>query len=171
MAVICLLGIDVFAQEHIAGLDISYIQYLPESNKELEDETELITEIAEETVLEIETENLTDKVIQPTQESEWVYLGKFEITFYCSCSICTGNGKGITASGQPVQAHKTIAVDTSIIPFYTQVQIAGLDYTYEAHDTGGAIKGNRIDVYVVDHNTALQLGRWKQVNVWIKKGD
>ena len=139
LSVICLLGIDVFAAEHIAGIDTSYIQHLP----------------AEE----------------PEQESEWIYLGKFEITFYCDCTICTGAGTGITSTGQPVEAHRTIAVDPNVIPYFTEVRINGLDYTYQATDCGGAIKGNRIDVYVADHDYALQLGRWKQIDVWILKGE
>jgi 3D (Asp-Asp-Asp) domain-containing protein len=39
-----------------------------------------------------------------------------------------------------------------------------IDGTYVAEDTGGAIKGNIIDVYMQDYDTCLQFGR-RQVEV------
>lgn len=141
VVIVCMLFLGrVEASQHIAGLDISYIEYLEEPTEE-----------------------------EPTEE--WIYLGKFEITFYCSCTVCTGNGLGITVTGLPVEAHKTIAVDTFVIPFYSEIKIDGLDYVYQAQDTGGAIKGSRIDVYVTDHDYALELGRWKNIDVWVLKGE
>ena len=53
-------------------------------------------------------------------------------------------------------ANHTIAVDTDIIPLGSTVYIDGVAYV--AEDTGGAIKGNRIDIYVEDHALALNKG-------------
>lgn len=84
-------------------------------------------------------------------------LGVFKITHYCACSICCGEySNGITASGTTAQAGRTIAVDPSLIPLGSSVVING--HTYVAEDTGGAIKGNRIDVFVSSHSEALANG-------------
>ena len=50
----------------------------------------------------------------------------------------------------------SIAVDPSVIPYGTEVVINGV--TCRADDCGGAIKGNRIDVYFNDHKEALEFG-------------
>ena len=95
---------------------------------------------------------------QNTVEDNKVYLGKFKITHYCACKKCCGeNAQGITASGKRVQEGKTIAVDTKVIKMGSKVLIDGYG-EYEAQDTGSAIKGNIIDVYVADHNQALKMG-------------
>ena len=54
-------------------------------------------------------------------------------------------------------SNRTIAVDTSVIPFGTKVVING--QVYVAEDRGGAIKGNRIDMFFMTHKEALRWGR------------
>jgi 3D (Asp-Asp-Asp) domain-containing protein len=68
------------------------------------------------------------------------------------------NGQEIvlTASGARAEAGKTIAVDPDVIPLGSTVIIN--DQEYVAQDTGGAIQGNRIDIYCGSHEEALQLG-------------
>lgn len=93
----------------------------------------------------------------PTQSTEGKQsLGTFRITHYCSCYYCCGGWGNATASGAYPTVGRTIAVDTSVIPFGTRVIING--NVYVAEDTGSAIKGNKIDIYVNDHATALRLG-------------
>ena len=79
------------------------------------------------------------------------------MTAYCACPICCGKSDGITSSGALAKEKHTIAVDPNVIPMGSQVHLEGLG-TFIAEDTGGAIKGNRIDVYMEDHNQALQFG-------------
>ena len=95
-------------------------------------------------------------------------LGEFKLTAYCSCEKCCGkwalnrpkdeSGKDIVygSTGEVLIAGTSIAVDPSVIPYGSQVEING--HTYTAHDTGGAIKGNRIDVYFDNHQDALSFG-------------
>lgn len=52
--------------------------------------------------------------------------------------------------------NKTIATDWDIIPPGTEVMINGIIYTVE--DKGGAIKGNKIDIYVGTESLADDLG-------------
>ena len=86
-------------------------------------------------------------------------LGNFEVTAYCTCRICCGiySGRNRTASGTVPTSNRTIAVDTNVIPFGTRVVING--QVYVAEDRGGAIKGNRIDMFFMTHNEALHWGR------------
>lgn len=79
-------------------------------------------------------------------------------TAYCPCSKCCGEyANGITASGAIARANHTIAVDRNVIPLGTKVLYNG--NIYVAEDTGGAIKGNRIDIYFDSHSEALEFGR------------
>lgn len=79
-------------------------------------------------------------------------------TAYCPCSKCCGEyANGITASGAIARANHTIAVDRNVIPLGTKVLYNG--NIYVAEDTGGAVKGNRIDIYFDSHNEALRFGR------------
>lgn len=86
-------------------------------------------------------------------------LGKFVITAYCTCRVCCGvySGGNRTASGTVPTSNRTIAVDTSVIPFKTKVVING--QVYVAEDRGGAIKGKRIDMFFMTHKEALRWGR------------
>ena len=89
------------------------------------------------------------------------YLGKFTLTYYCSCSRCGG---GRTATGTKPKADKTIAVDPKVIPYGSKVKIG--KKTYIAEDCGGAIKNKRIDVFVSSHDEALKLGVTRK-KVWL----
>lgn len=108
----------------------------------------------------IETE--TDKEVD-IQVVKPVNLGEFKLTAYCSCFICCGvwannrpNGIVYGAIGEELKEGYSIAVDPTVIPYNSEVIINGK--TYEAQDCGGAIKGNRIDVYFENHNDALEFG-------------
>jgi 3D (Asp-Asp-Asp) domain-containing protein len=77
---------------------------------------------------------------------------------------------GITASGTKAQPG-TVAVDPSVIPLGTKLYIASTDGSPDygfatALDTGGAIKGNRIDLFMEDNTDANNFGI-RQVKVYI----
>ena len=79
----------------------------------------------------------------------------YKITAYCSCAKCCGKSNGITASGKRAKAGRTIAAPRGF-RFGTKLSINGKTYIVE--DRGGAIKGNRIDLYVNSHSEALRWG-------------
>ena len=83
-------------------------------------------------------------------------LGTYKITGYCACSSCCGKNTGRTASGTRATAGRTIAADTSQLPFGTKVVIQG--HTYVVEDVGGAVKGNHIDMFFSSHSKALEWG-------------
>nr|WP_249436038.1 3D domain-containing protein [Paenibacillus sp. Marseille-Q4541] len=71
-----------------------------------------------------------------------------------------------TASGTRVQEGRTIAVDPKVIPLGWWVYIEGVGFR-RAEDTGGAIKGNKIDVYYDSLDQALNFGRKKGKTVYV----
>ena len=80
----------------------------------------------------------------------------FKITAYCSCSKCCGaHASGYTASGTLATANHTVAA-SSQYAFGTKLIINGKEYTVE--DRGGAITGDRIDIYMDSHADALAWG-------------
>ena len=102
-----------------------------------------------------------DYLEEPEPEIEC--LGSFKVTAYCSCESCCGewaynrpNGIVYGASGMELVGGYSIAVDPTVIPYGTIVIIDGQEYI--AADCGGAIKGNRIDLYYSSHERALQHG-------------
>lgn len=77
-------------------------------------------------------------------------------TGYCSCSVCCGKSNGVTASG--TQAHwGTIAAPRGWA-FGSRYTISGLSGTFTVEDRGGAINGNRIDIWFPTHAEALAWG-------------
>ena len=140
-------------------------------------EPEIETTVSSENSLDseqIEQEN--DFIDEPTEEtkenvSEYqnlISLGEFRLTAYCSCKICCGefainrpvdeDGKEIVYGSIGVRLVEgiSIVVDPDVIKYGSKVVIG--DHTYIAQDTGGAIEGNRIDVYFEDHQRASDFG-------------
>lgn len=98
-----------------------------------------------------------------------------------SCGKAKGHPQyGKTATGRDLRGHtlqsaRAIAVDPRVIPLGTSVrlefndpEVKQFDGVYTACDTGGAIKGNRIDLYVGEDNKQLAyaIGR-RQATVYI----
>jgi 3D (Asp-Asp-Asp) domain-containing protein len=91
----------------------------------------------------------------------------YDLSFESCGKTPSDPGYGITASGTRATKGRTIAVDTSVIPLGTEVYIEFKNSTYEslngyyiAEDTGGAINGNKIDIFVGDnaHTYAINFG-------------
>lgn len=76
-------------------------------------------------------------------------------------------GFGVTRSGTKARVG-VIAVDPRIIPLGTKVYIESphINMVAIAEDTGGAIKGNKIDIYMNDQSTVDRFGR-KKVRVYV----
>ncbi|SDM30625.1 protein of unknown function [Paenibacillus sp. OK060] len=73
---------------------------------------------------------------------------------------------GITASGATVEEGRTIAVDPSVIPMGWWVYIEGIGYR-KAEDTGSAVKGKIIDIFIEDLDSAIVFGRQKNKTVYV----
>lgn len=85
------------------------------------------------------------------------------LTFYCCepyAHIC-GTGDGLTATGTPITAYWTCAVDPTVIPYGADIMVEYQDGTvqyWKAQDCGGSVKGNHLDLAVSSHDEALLLG-------------
>ncbi len=75
-----------------------------------------------------------------------------------------GNGAGITATGD-IARRGIVAVDPDVIPLGTRLYIPGYG-TAVAADTGGAIRGNKIDLCMESYGEAINFGR-RPVDVYI----
>lgn len=138
-------------------------------------ETEIVE--VEETEMVVDVMSMDRPVlklpIQPIQpepeEPQYISLGTFLVTAYCSCEICCDhyalnrpvdeNGNEIVkgAAQQVLTPEYSIAVDTRVIPFGTKVYFDGKEHL--AQDRGGSIKNKRIDLYFSDHQRALEWGK------------
>jgi 3D (Asp-Asp-Asp) domain-containing protein len=130
------------------------------------------TAALEDTVFQLRQENEA-QVEELALRKKLATLSKMEnitVSHYC-CElyehIC-GTGDGLTASGVPVQAGVSVAVDPEIIPLGSTVFVDygdGHIHTYTAHDVGGYIKGKHIDVAVETHDMAVAMGL-RTANIW-----
>lgn len=90
-------------------------------------------------------------------------LGTFLATAYTACDPGM-DCRGITTSGLRVRPG-VVSVDPEVIPLGSILWIEGYGFAVAA-DTGSAIKGRRLDVYMEDVEDAMRWGRrWVQVVV------
>lgn len=110
-------------------------------------------------------EDITYNEVEPSlakiEENENYMI--MEATAYTK-SIEEGTHRGITKSGTQV-SRGTIAVDPRVIPLGTKVYVEGYGHA-ECLDIGGAIKGNKIDLYMDSREECFEFGR-RDVKVWI----
>lgn len=105
------------------------------------------------------------------RNSKGTYLGNFVSTAYCIENyhhICNNGNPSVTANGSKPIPYQTVAVDPKVIPLGSKLKIEtdGQVYYVTANDTGGAIKGNKIDIVCPTHSEAIKWGR-KQVKVYL----
>ena len=111
-----------------------------------------------EIVVEKEPVYITE-VKEIEKETEWFY---FVATGYSANDPLQGTNN-ITATGKEIK-EGMIAVDRKIIPLGTRIEIKDIG-VFVAEDTGGKIKGNRIDIYFETKEEAKEFGR--QV-IWVR---
>ena len=86
---------------------------------------------------------------------------RMRVTAYCPCPICCGEySDGITACGHKIKPGDTFVAADKRYSFYTKMLIPGYSNSQPVKvlDRGGAIKGNRLDVFYATHKEALQWG-------------
>ena len=89
----------------------------------------------------------------------------FTVTAYCPCEKCCGAyANGYTATGAKATQGVTIAADPDVLPMGTEIELDG--HTYTVQDTGGAIAGNRLDLYFDSHEDALRWGVREKIVRW-----
>ena len=119
-----------------------------------------------------------EKVDVPiVKQPQYISLGEFHVTAYCSCEICCdhyaldrpkdeyGNEIVKGSIGQVLTPEYSIAVDPTVIPYGTKVYFDGKEHL--AQDCGETIKGNHIDLYFSDHQTAREWGNDHYFEVFV----
>ncbi len=127
------------------------------------DSTEVISSMATEVNFRMlpEPEHKQEPEHEVRPQSEWMV---FRATAYCPCEKCCGkwaknrpNGIVYTASGEVAIEGLTVAADWDVLPKGTVIEIENKGFRV-VQDKGGAIKGNRIDIYFESHQEALEFG-------------
>ena len=107
-----------------------------------------------------------EPVMAHVESQQRIFAGEFAVYAYCAEQyphICGGNPT--TASGEPVTPGVTVAADPDVVPLGTRIYIDGIGER-AVQDTGGAIRGHKIDLVVSTHAEALEFGR-KEAKAWI----
>ena len=93
-------------------------------------------------------------------------LGKFTLSWYSPKELGKTHPHELkTSTGKTPVSGKTIAVDPKVIPYGSIIYIQDYGY-FIAEDCGGAIKGNRIDIFTANHSEAIQNGK-RVANVYL----
>jgi 3D (Asp-Asp-Asp) domain-containing protein len=128
--------------------NVCMAEEITSENKNIEEKKE---EVKKEEKIIIETKKVLKNSDLPK--------GKFVInaSAYTAAADECGKSDGITASGKKVKENETIACPKGFA-FGTKVNIEGYG-TYICQDRGGAIKGNKIDIYMETKAQAFAFGR------------
>ena len=101
-------------------------------------------------VVTVEIENLSEPKVAALNEK--LSSSKFSATAYCL--------KGRTASGSGVK-RGIVAADPRVLPLSTRIAVNAGSYSgnYLVADTGGAVKGRKLDIWVPSCSEAIRFGR------------
>jgi 3D (Asp-Asp-Asp) domain-containing protein len=103
-------------------------------------------------VLESNLAELKEKQLELQKKADkYEYIGDYKLTGYCPCYSCSEGYGSNTASGVRAKEGITVAADRRKIPLGTKIYIEGVGERI-VQDVGGAIKGNKLDIYVENHS-------------------
>lgn len=113
-----------------------------------------IEEFQQNNLINQEQKSFTNNLINYSENNNLVFS---ETVAYKATAYCL---KGRTASGGSVR-RGIVAADRRILPLGTRIQINAGQYsgTYTVTDTGGAIKGRILDIWVPSCSEAMRFGR------------
>ena len=158
-----LLELNEMTEESILHID----QEVKIPDEEYELQGIVVESVEQPQIIEEEyNQPVVEEYVQP-QVTTGYSIGSFAITYY---SAYDGTQIGITAGGTSMangniytsDGYRIIATDTSVIPLGTIVRVTtsnGESFLAKADDTGGAVKGNKIDIAVSSASEAFALGR------------
>jgi len=110
-------------------------------------------------LLQLEIKNALDNTTYAVEPTGPTYEEKtFFVTAYCPCEKCCGNfADGITSNGHKIIDGDRFVAAPKSFAFGTIMDIPGYG-TVAVKDRGGAIKGNKLDVFFNTHQEALNWG-------------
>ncbi len=159
------IGVIVGIVSHAIVVKVSATKVMTASNSSFPQVEQTDSPYFTNTLEHTKIHPITTEPVVSNPENEWI---KFTATAYCGCQKCCGewavknrpNGKVIGAAGVELIEGVSIAADTSVLPKGTTVEIKSdtVAGTFIVHDTGGALVGNKIDLYFCSHEDALNFG-------------
>ena len=146
------------------------IQY--ENGKEISRQLVRETRLAEpvEEIVEYGPEDVWELGVVPASKpTNYTRVERFQATAYDASPADNGIWAGKTSTGMPL-VYGVVAVDPRVIPYGTKMYIESADGQYKygyaiAGDCGGAIKGNKVDLFFPNRSTCYQFGR-RDVNIY-----
>ncbi|MTI48827.1 3D domain-containing protein [Sporosalibacterium faouarense] len=167
-------GDSIVIQPGAKGLVEYKVKKIYEDNKLL-DEKIIDSYLVKEPVNSVIERGTKDYLVSSRGKLEYkdtmtMVASAYDLSYESTGKTSGDKNFGITASGTKVRPG-VIAVDPNVIPLGTRLYIESLDgwpdYGFAvAEDTGGAIRGNRIDLYMESRSKALDFGR-RKVKVYI----
>ena len=116
-------------------------------------EQQLIASLMKNVIVKTDHEKLAES-------GHWRMV-RMRVTGYCPCSKCCGAfSDGITANNHHIQPGDTFVAADRSYQFGTEMTIPGYNnsQSVQVADRGGAIKGNRLDLFFHTHQQALEWG-------------
>ena len=160
-----LKGKEKVIQQSVNGTVSRTYEVVKENGKEISRNmmSEKIIKEPTKKVVAVGTKVMTASVSRGTNSAAAPSGGKeFYVTATAYTAYCNGCS-GVTATGMNLKTNpnlKVIAVDPSVIPLGSKVWVEGYGHAV-AGDTGGAIKGNKIDLFMASKSQAYDFGRKK----------
>jgi len=157
----------------IAGIAFGFGVWRGEQNQ-IQNQVKIQTDTQKKVAWDIEVKKPETKEVTVDQ---WEIV-KMNVSAYCPCEKCCDNwgkipvssGKRKTASGHTIKEGDKFVAAPRNYPFGTKMIIEGYagDKIVKVEDVGGAIKGNKLDLYFDSHQLALNFGR-QEILVKVKK--
>lgn len=116
------------------------------------------------------TLNPSETKVANEPSDEWQTV-RMRVTAYCACRKCCGKfADGITACGHKIRRGDVFVAADRKYPFGTEMIVAGYNNgkPIKVLDRGGAIRGNKLDVFFNSHSTARKWGV-KYIDVKVKQ--
>jgi 3D (Asp-Asp-Asp) domain-containing protein len=142
------------------GVEIETLERFIKEFKVIPEELRIKEEVVIKDIQEVV--NVQEHKINSVFEKEEFTVTAYDLSYQSCQKKPSSRGYGITRSGFDLKGHnwrtaRVIAVDKDVIPLGSLVYIQFIDENYFkynsvylASDTGGAIKGNKIDLFIED---------------------
>ena len=132
-------------------------------------EVQQIPQLSDNTYISQIIQTQSENPQEQNADIELTFLGTFESTAYTwtGYTCASGNYPYSCLNADGIN-YRAVAVDSSIIPLGTRLYIEAGDYSgfVIAEDTGGAINGNIMDLYMDSYDECINWGR-RNINVYI----
>lgn len=124
--------------------------------------------IKEERSVARDTTYLMGREGYPTSRGSWTRSRVIEMVATAYTDSPSENGGSTRSATGNALIYGVVAVDPRVIPLGTKLYVEGYGFAY-ACDTGGAIKGNRIDLLMSSSGASSNWGR-RRVKVHVLSG-